>query len=101
MEQVRQVIAQACKDVFSVEVVDYQGAQTYLVTFSSGDLVYVSSTGVVVANSKIQPVIVAASKPNTGGGGGRPSNNGGNSSSSNSGSGEGEHEGGEHEGGDD
>ncbi len=64
--------------VFSVEVVDYEGAATYLVTFSSGDLVYVSSTGLVVANTKIQPVVVAASGSGNGG-----NNGGGNSSSSN------------------
>lgn len=47
-------------NVYSVEVVDYQGAPTYLVTFTSGDLIYVSSTGQVVASEKIQPVIVSA-----------------------------------------
>ncbi|HMZ08730.1 MAG TPA: hypothetical protein PK078_14030 [Anaerolineales bacterium] len=45
-------------DVYSVEVVTYEGAQAFLVTFSSGDLVYVSSTGIVLANSKLQPVVV-------------------------------------------
>lgn len=54
-------------NVFSVEVVDYQGVPTYLVTFSSGDLVYVSSTGAVVASEKLQPIFVAAA-PSTGGG---------------------------------
>ena len=69
-------------NVYSVEVVDYEGAATYLVTFSSGDLVYVSSTGMVVANTKIQPVVVVASKGgNNGnnGGGGQSNNNGGSS----------------------
>lgn len=65
-------------NVFSVEVVDYEGVATYLVTFSSGDLVYVSSTGVVIANTKIQPVFVAASGGN--GGGGQTNNTGGHSS---------------------
>lgn len=64
-------------NVYSVEVVDYQGVPTYLVTFSSGDLVYVSSTGVVVANTKIQPVVVAAASGGNGGGGGQGNNNGG------------------------
>jgi hypothetical protein len=76
-------------NVYSVEVVDYQGVPTYLVTFSSGDLVYVSSAGMVVANTKIQPVVVAASNNNNGGGGQANDNNGGNSSN-----------GGNHEGGD-
>jgi len=68
-------------NVYSVEVVDYEGAATYLVTFSSGDLVYVSSTGMVVANTKIQPVIVAASGGgnNGNGGGGQADDNGGSS----------------------
>jgi uncharacterized protein YpmB len=65
-------------NVYSVEVVDYEGAATYLVTFSSGDLVYVSSAGMVVANTKIQPVVVVAS--NSGNGGGSQDNNNGGSS---------------------
>lgn len=60
-------------NVYSVEVVDYEGAPAYLVTFSSGDLVYVSSTGSVVANTKIEPVIVVASNSGGGGGGSNPS----------------------------
>jgi len=55
-------------EVYSVEVVDYQGVPTYLVTFSSGDLIYVSATGEVLASEKIQPVIVAAPPVNNGGG---------------------------------
>lgn len=66
-------------NVYSVEVVDYEGAATYLVTFSSGDLVYVSSTGMVVANTKIQPVVVVASNGGNGGGGSQGNNNGGSS----------------------
>jgi uncharacterized membrane protein YgcG len=69
-------------NVFSVEVVDYQGAPTYLVTFSSGDLVYVSSTGMVVANTKMQPVVVAASSGGNGGGG-QGNNSGGSSGGGN------------------
>lgn len=71
-------------NVYSVEVVDYQGAPTYLVTFSSGDLVYVSSTGMVVANTKIQPVVVAAASGGNGGNGGgdQSSNNNGSNNSS-------------------
>lgn len=65
-------------NVYSVEVVDYEGAPAYLVTFSSGDLVYVSSTGSVVANTKIEPVIVVAS--NSGGGGGSNQSNSSSSS---------------------
>ena len=74
-------------NVYSVEVVDYQGVPTYLVTFSSGDLVYVNSEGLIVANSKLQPVVITASNPTNNGGG--QAGNGGSSS------------GGEHEGNDD
>lgn len=82
-------------NVFSVEVVDYQAVPTYLVTFSSGDLVYVSSTGMVVANTKIQPVVVAASSGGNGGGGQGNNNSGGSSSGGNQQSSDDDHE--EHE----
>ncbi|MCB0120521.1 MAG: hypothetical protein KDD72_15910 [Anaerolineales bacterium] len=62
--------------VYSVEVVDYEGAPTYLVTFSSGDLVYVNSIGAVIANTKLEPVVVIAS---SGGGNSNQNNSGGNS----------------------
>ena len=87
-------------NVYSVEVVDYQGVPTYLVTFSSGDLVYVSSTGVVVANEKLQPVYVASNSGNGGGNTGK--NNGGDSSDNGGNNGGGEsHEEHEHEDHDD
>ena len=76
--------------VFSVEVVDYQGAPTYLVTFSSGALVYVSSDGVVVANTQMQPVIVTASNTTNRGSGQSNNNNSGSSNNSS-------HESSEHE----
>lgn len=76
--------------VYSVETVDYQGVVAYLITFSSGNLVYVSTTGEILAVSRIPPVVVAR---NTGGN----SNNSGNSNNEN-----GEHEDHEeHEDGDD
>jgi hypothetical protein len=67
-------------NVYSVEVVDYEGVATYLVTFSSGDLVYVSSNGMVVANTKIQPLVVVAPKGGTNNNGGDQGNNNGGSS---------------------
>ena len=84
--------------VYSVEVVDYQGAPTYLVTFSSGELVYVSSEGVVVANTQVQPVVITASNTTSRG----QSNNSGSSSNNSSGSNQQheEHEHEEHEGDD-
>ena len=86
-------------NVYSVEVVDYEGAATSLVTFSSGDLVYVSSTGVVVANTKIQPIIVAASGGGNGGGGQANSNGVSSGGEDHDDDHDGEHD--EHEDGDD
>lgn len=65
-------------EVYSVEVVDYQGAFVYLVTFSSGDMVYVSAAGEILATDELQPVIVAA-PPVTNNGGSQSNNNSGNS----------------------
>lgn len=82
-------------NVYSVETVDYQGVVAYLITFSSGNLVYVSTTGEILAVSKIPPVVVVRK---AGGGNG----DGGNANNNSSG---GEHEDHdsheEHEGGDD
>lgn len=89
-------------DVYSVEVVDYEGAQAFLVTFSSGDLVYVGSDGRVLANSKIQPVVVVTSGGggNGGGGGSQSSNNDSNigtDGGNQTGGGYEDHDDGEHE----
>ncbi len=73
-------------DLYSVETSTWNGLQAYLVTFSSGDLVYVSPEGQILEITKIQPTVVTInSKGNNRGGGG-----GGE-----------EHENDEHEGGDD
>jgi hypothetical protein len=47
-------------DLYSVETTDLNGASVYLVTFSSGDLVYVSPEGQIVSISKIVPAVVSA-----------------------------------------
>ena len=73
-------------DVYSVEVVDYQGVPAFLVTFSSGDLVYVSSDGTVLANKQLPPVVVSAPSNQSKG---KNSNDDGNTNSSNA---SGEHE---------
>ncbi|MBK6792428.1 MAG: hypothetical protein IPG80_07770 [Anaerolineales bacterium] len=84
--------------VYSVEVVNYEGASAYLVTFSSGDLVYVSSTGVVLTNNKVQPVVVvAASNVGAGAGSGTSGSNQGSNSGNSGGDESSEHEGGEHD----
>jgi hypothetical protein len=69
-------------NVYGVEVVDYEGVPAFLVTFSSGKLVYVSPTGEILAISEVKPVVVVAPSTN---------NNGGNSNTANNGGG-GEHE---------
>ena len=51
-------------DVYSVESTTYEGAAAYLVTFSSGDLVYVSPIGQILAITKPEPVVVVVVQPN-------------------------------------
>jgi hypothetical protein len=75
-------------DMYSVEVAQFEGADAYLVTFSSGDLVYVSLAGQVLSISKLPVTII--NQPSSGGGGGGNHNNRNVQSSS-----------GEHEGSDD
>ena len=94
-EQAAQLAAQVISrtDLYSVETSKLNGVDAYLVTFSSGDLVYVGLTGQILSITKL-PVFTASSG---GGGGGRHSGGGAPASSSG-----GEHEGdGGHEGGDD
>jgi hypothetical protein len=50
-------------DPFSVQLADYNGVQAYMVTFSSGDLVYISLSGQVLG-SVPAPVLMASSNPN-------------------------------------
>ena len=69
-------------DVYSVEVVDYEGKPAFLVTFSSGKLLYVSPTGEILAISEVEPVVVVAAPPlpkknNNNNNNGGSSNNGG------------------------
>jgi len=76
-------------DMYSVEVAQYEGADVYLVTFSSGDIVYLSLDGQILSISKLAVTVI--NQP-TGGGGGRGGNTGGTTNTG------GEHD--EHEGGD-
>lgn len=50
-------------DVYGVEVVEFEGVPAFLVTFSSGKLIYVSSTGEIIAISEVEPVVVWAPAP--------------------------------------
>lgn len=68
-------------DVYSVEVVEYEGKPAFLVTFSSGQLVYVSPAGEILSISEVEPVVVMAPPPpkknNNNNNNGGSSNNGG------------------------
>ena len=84
-------------DLFSAEVTQFNGADAYLVTFSSGDLVYVSMDGQILSISKL-PVTIISQPSHHGGNGGNnqpaPSNSDNNGGSNGDGEGGGEHEGG-------
>jgi len=89
-------------DLYSVELADFNGSQTYKVTFSSGDVIYVSLNGQVVGSAlPTQPIVSAPTtqpapaivysgpiKKHASAGGG------GNNNSSGGGGGGGEHDGG-------
>lgn len=69
-------------DLYSVEVTDLNGESVYMVTFSSGDLVYVSMDGQIRSIGKVEVETVVVS---TGGGrknGGKNNNKANNSSQS-------------------
>lgn len=58
-------------DLFSAELADFNGAQTYKITFSSGDIVYVALSGQVLsAEPPPAPVVITSSSNPRGGGGG-------------------------------
>jgi hypothetical protein len=57
-------------DMFSVETTDFNGASVYLVTFSSGDLVYVSPEGQILSIDKLPVTVVSAPAARKGRGGG-------------------------------
>jgi hypothetical protein len=79
-------------DLYSVEITQFEGTDAYLVTFSSGDLVYLSLEGQVLSISKLAVTVI--NQPSGGGGGG----NGGGGNNNSGGEHEEEHE---DEGGDD
>lgn len=58
-------------DLYSVEVTMWNGVQAYLVTFSSGDLVYVSPSGQILAITQLQTFSTSSSR-GSGSGGGQP-----------------------------
>jgi len=80
-------------DVYSVETSTYNGVEAYKVVFSSGDVVYVGFDSQVLAQNKLQPVVVNVSAPQP-----TKKNKDKSNDQSSSGGGSGQHE---HEGGDD
>ena len=92
-------------DLYTAENTQLDGVDSYLVTFSSGDIVYVSLDGKIMSISKL-PVVYLASQSSSqasGSGGGGGGNNEGNASSSSNNSGGDDHgdEHGDEGGGDD
>jgi hypothetical protein len=83
-------------DLYSVEVTQFEGVDAYLVTFSSGDLVYLSLDGQVLSISKLAVTVITQPGGGGGGGGGGNRNNTGGEQEDHE-----EHEDHEDEGGDD
>ncbi len=63
-------------DLYSVEIADQNGVQTYKVTFSSGEIVYVSLTGQVLSTTPA-PTQSVVTVGGGGGGGGKHHGGGG------------------------
>ena len=70
------------EDLYSVEVADLNGETVFLVTFTSGDLVYVSLDGQIRSIGKVQVETVVV-KSGGGGGGGGDDDSGGQPPASN------------------
>jgi len=74
-------------DLYTGEIAMLDGVQVYLITFSSGDLVYVSMTGQIVSITKIPAAIVVVpsytNNNNDSGGGGNGGGNGGSNNNNN------------------
>ena len=83
-------------DVYSVQLADIKGAQSYMVTFSSGDVVYIGMQGQVLATMPppTPATVFSAVTGGGGGGGGGGGHSSGGGGGGGGGGGEGEHEGG-------
>jgi hypothetical protein len=53
-------------ELFSVEVTQFNGESVYLITFSSGNLVYMSLDGRILSIDKLDVVVVSAPANNQG-----------------------------------
>lgn len=49
-------------DLYSVETADFNGQAAYMVTFSSGDILYVSMDGQILSITHIVPTVVTAAQ---------------------------------------
>ncbi|MDO8752792.1 MAG: hypothetical protein Q7J80_02770 [Anaerolineales bacterium] len=65
-------------DLYSVEVTQFEGVDVYLVTFSSGDLVYLSLDGQFLSISKLPVTVITQVNTAIGGNGGGGNGGGGN-----------------------
>ena len=57
-------------DVYTIEVTQLDGVDAYLVTFSSGDLVYVGLDGQILSVSKLPVTVITQVQPSNNGGNG-------------------------------
>ena len=84
------------QDIYSVESAPYNGVDAYKVVFSSGQVAFVGLDGQILSITQIQPIVVAqnnfAPAQTSSGSSQAPA-----ASPSNSGQGNGEHEGGDHD----
>ena len=80
-------------DPFSVQLTVYNGAQSYMVTFSSGDIVYLSLGGQVLGSVPAAAQVASVGPTGGGGGGGGGGHHGGEGAR-----GQGSDDGGGHEG---
>ena len=62
-------------DLYSVETADLNGASVFMVTFSSGDVVYISPDGQILAVTKLQSTVTTSFQSNRSNGGGIATNN--------------------------
>jgi hypothetical protein len=93
-------------DLYTAEIAQLDGVDTYLVTFSSGDIVYVSMNGQILSISKLPVTVILAPSTSVGNNNHQNNNNGGGTvvnppPPSGSGGGDDDHGGDDDEGDDD
>ena len=88
-------------DLYSVEVTQFEGADVYLVTFSSGDIVYVSLDGKILSISKLPVTVITQSTGGSSSGGSSSNASNNTSNSEHDDHDDGDHDDGDDDGGDD